>query len=154
MFETHTDALYVWLGVAVVAAACLGVAGGLPTAPAPDAAGAAATVDSVAGRAAPASATHAVAARAVRVRPTALTLRNGVATSRARLVYRPVVPAATDRLRRVTAGVPPETLFPDRAAFTTAVERARQTAEWHRGSEIVVRRLTWEGERVTLVAVR
>jgi len=67
MFETHLDATYAWIGLAVVSVAAVGVAAAFPAAPAPDADGVARTVDSIAGGEYPATAEHGIAAERIRL---------------------------------------------------------------------------------------
>ena len=69
MFEIHADAMYTWVGLAVVSVAVFGVAATLPTTPPPDATGLAHTVDSVATSEYAATAEHGLAAERIRITP-------------------------------------------------------------------------------------
>ena len=165
MFETHFDATYAWLGLAVVSVATAGVAAAFPASPPPDADGVARTVDSVADGAYPATAEHGVAADRIRLTDGSVSLRDERGTARAALdapritpVIRPgtgTAPNATTdpRLRRVLDGVPPEVAFDDPASFAAAAERARAAeSRWTPAPErITVRRVHYEDVRVTLV---
>ncbi|RLM67438.1 hypothetical protein DVK05_11985 [Halorubrum sp. Atlit-8R] len=165
MFETHLDATYAWLGLAVVSVAAVGVAAAFPASPPPDADGVARTVDSVADGEYPATAEHGIAANRIRISAGAVSLGDDRGTAWAALdapritpVVRPtagVSPAAvTDaRLRRVLDGAPPDAAFDDPAAFAAAAERARAAdATWTPAPEqITVRRVHYGDVRVTLV---
>jgi hypothetical protein len=165
VFETHFDATYAWLGLAVVSVAAVGVAAAFPASPPPDADGVARTVDSVADGEYPATAEHGVAADRLRLAEGAVSLGDDRQIARAMLdaeritpVVRPgtgVTPAAvTDaRLRRVLDGAPPDAAFDDPAAFAAAAERARAAdATWTPAPErITVRRVHYGDVRVTLV---
>nr|WP_254662839.1 hypothetical protein [Haladaptatus sp. W1] len=83
MFDAPLDAWYVWLGVTVVSFAVLGVAIELPTAPPPNAASVADTVDSVAGCTYTATAEHPLSARKIKLGPRRLGL-NGKGEPRTR----------------------------------------------------------------------
>lgn len=155
MFETLTDSWYVWLGLTVVAAVTVGVAVGLPTVPPPDATSAAGTIDSVAGRVAPTSATHAVTANRLRIETDQLTLRNDAGVAHATFAFGPVVPAGDGPLAAVADGATPESVFESSIAFGDAVEAARnRTAEWRVGSRLSIRHVSWGGEDVTLVGIQ
>lgn len=165
MFETHPDAAYAWIGLAVVSVATVGVAAAFPASPPPDADGVARTVDSVADGEYPATAEHGVAAERIRIANGSVSLDDDRGTARATLgaaritpVVRPaagVPPEATTdaRLRRVLDGAPPDAAFDDPAAFAAAAERARTTdATWTPAPErVTVRRVHYGDVRVTLV---
>lgn len=163
MFETHLDATYAWLGLAVVSVATAGVAAAFPASPPPDADGVARTVDSVAGGEYPATAEHGIAADRLRLTDGSVSLGDDRGTARTALdapritpVIRPgaAANATTDaRLRRVLDGVPPDAAFDDPAAFAAAAERARATDPgWIPAPDrITVRRVHYGEVRVTLV---
>ena len=165
MFETHFDATYAWLGLAVVSVATAGVAAAFPASPPPDADGVARTVDSVADGEYPATAEHGVAADRIRLTDGSVSLGDERGTARAALdapritpVIRPgagTAPSApTDpRLRRVLDGVPPQAAFDDPASFAAAAERARAAeSRWIPAPDrITVRRVHYGDVRVTLV---
>lgn len=165
MFETHLDATYAWLGVAIVSVATAGVAATLPASPPPDAAGVAHTIDSVADGPYPATAEHGLAADRIRLTTGSVALGDGRGTARAALDaprITPVVHTSTgtdrdavvdERLRRVLNGVPPERVFEDPAAFAAAAERARNRNHgWTTAPDrITVRRVHYGDVRVTLV---
>ena len=164
MFETHLDATYAWLGLAVVSVAAVGVAAAFPASPPPDADGVARTVDSVADGEYPATAEHGLAAERIRIANGAVSLGDDRGTARAALdapritpVVRPTAAApnaTTDaRLRRVLDGAPPDATFDDPAAFAAAADRARAADErWTPAPDrLTVRRVHYGGVRVTLV---
>jgi len=165
MFETHLDATYAWLGLAVVSVAAVGVAAAFPASPPPDADGVARTVDSVADGSYPATAEHGIAADRLRLAAGSVSLGDDRGTARATLdapritpVIRPtagVTPSETTdaRLRRVLDGAPPDAAFDDPASFAAAAERARAAeARWTAAPErITVRRVHYGDVRVTLV---
>ena len=164
MFETHLDATYAWIGLAVVSVAAVGVAAAFPASPPPDADGVARTVDSVANGEYPATAEHGIAADRIRLTDGSVSIRDDRGTARAALdasritpVVRPETAATnstTDaRLRRVLDGAPPDAAFDDPAAFEAAAERARATeAAWMAAPDhLTVRRVHYGDVRVTLV---
>ena len=164
MFETHFNATYAWLGLAVVSVATASVAAAFPASPPPDADGVARTVDSVADGKYPATAEHGVAADRVRLADGSVSLADDRGTARATLdapritpVIRPgaATPNATTdaRLRRVLDGIPPQVAFDDPASFAAAAERARAAeSRWTPAPDrITVRRVHYGDVRVTLV---
>ncbi|MFB6160814.1 MAG: hypothetical protein ABEJ61_06515 [Haloferacaceae archaeon] len=154
MFDAPVDGWYAWLGVAAASAALFGVAAGLPTAPPPDAAGVADTVDRTATAEFDATAEHPLDAAAVELTPRSVGLRNDAGTTHARFVYGPVTPVVEGTpLWRVLAGVPPDRAFESDRAFRRAVERARRRAARWRPVDgpLLVRHLALEGQDVTLV---
>ena len=165
MFETHLDATYAWLGLAVVSVAAVGVAAAFPASPPPDAGGVARTVDSVANGEYPATAEHGIAADRIRLTDGSVSLGGDGGTAHAALdapritpVVRPgatATPNATPdpRLRRVLDGAPLDAAFDDPASFAAAAERARATdAVWMPAPDrLTVRRVHYGNVRVTLV---
>jgi hypothetical protein len=154
VFDTPVDSWYAWLGVAAASTALVGAAVGLPTAPPPDAAGVADTVDRAAASERGARAEHPLDAAEVRVTPERVGLRSDGGTVHARFVYGPVTPVGTDgRLRRVLAGARPESVFGSAREFRRVAARARRAdGRWRPvDGPLVVRHVVWEGESVTLV---
>jgi hypothetical protein len=156
MFDAPVDAWYVWLGLAVASLAVFGSASSLPTTPPPDAVGVADTVDAVAAADHETTAEHPLSASAVRVGPHRLALRNDAGTSHAEFAFGPVTPAARDtRLERVLHGTPVDVVFDDRQAFHQAVIDARtRDPSWRETDRsLIVRRVSWGAQDVTLVGV-
>lgn len=152
MIGPPVDSPALHAGLVVAAAAFVAVAGSLPIRPAPDAAGIADTVDSVAAGDAPAAASHDHGAGAVRLRPHGLALRNDGGTARATFAFGPVVPVGVGALRAVLRGVPPQEVFDDRGSFRQAVVEAREREpRWESSTAVSVRGVSWDGYRVTLV---
>lgn len=154
MFEASLDGLYAWAGVAAFSVAVLGVAAALPSAPTPDAAGAASTVDTVAGGDYPATGEHRIRAERIRLSSDRIVLDGGGGTASARFRQAPVTPArAHDRLRRVLLGTPPSTAFESPEAFAAAGRNARGTeVTWRAAPDrLRVRQVHWGDVRVTLV---
>lgn len=155
MTGTPTDAWYVWLGLAALAAGLLGTATALPTTPPPAAAGAANAVDATATAAPPASATRSLRADEVKLSPTTIQLREDGRSAAATFAFGPVTPVGDDgRLRRVLDGASPTVVFADLTAFNQAVVGARAEAtpaEWRPvDGPLVVRRVAW-GDRTAVV---
>lgn len=161
MFETHLDATYAWLGLAVVSVATAGVAATLPASPPPDAAGVAHTIETVADGEYPATAEHGIAADRIRLTPRSVSLGGDGGSARTPLRGPPITPVPSgerdgggdDRLRRVLDGVPPDAAFDDPDALAAAAERARNAdREWRPAPErLTVRRVHYGGVHVTLV---
>lgn len=153
MFGTPIDAWYVWVGVAAVTIALCGAVLSLPLRPAPDAAGAADTVDAVAAGERPATAEHPLDAAAIRLGPHRLAMRSPAGTARAEFAFGPVTPVSDDRLRRVLHGAHPAEVYDSREAFRQAVVDARATEPTWEPVErtLVVRRVYWGEFGVTLV---
>ncbi|WP_144924888.1 DUF7283 family protein [Halorubrum salsamenti] len=161
MFETHLDATYAWLGLALVSVATVGVAAALPASPQPDASGVAHTIDSIADGEHPATAEHGIAADRIRLTERSVTLDGGGGTVRAALRAPRITPVLEGRekdpdgdgLRRVLTGVPPDAEFDDPKAFAAAAERVRaRDHEWRPAPDrLTVRRVHYGGVHVTLV---
>lgn len=153
MFDTPVDAWYVYVGVAAVSCAALGVAVGLPTATPPDATAAAAAVDRVASAPHAARTSQPLRAERIRLRQGGVALRGPGGTARASFAYGPVTPVRQGALRRVLTGTNPERVFETPAAFRRALATARdRPPRWEpAGPRLVVRTLRWEGSHVTLV---
>jgi hypothetical protein len=153
MFDAPIDAWYVWLGLSVASLAVFGVATSLPTAPVPDAAGVAETIDRVATTEYDTTAGRDLDATAVRIGPRRIGLRNDAGAAHATLSY-PVVPVrSSTRLARVLHGHPPAAAFRSHAAFERAVESARnRSVRWRpAGDALHVRHLVSTDIDVTLV---
>ena len=154
MFDVPIDGWYVWLGLAAASGAAFGIASTVPTAPPPDAGGAATTVDGVAASPHAAVGKHPLPnADAVRVGRDTLSLRGPGGTEHATLGYGPVTPAtANESLATVLGGHPPERVFESPAEFRRTVDSARRNdPAWHQTDGLAVRRITWEGIDVVLV---
>jgi hypothetical protein len=154
MFGVPIDAWYTWLGLSVASVALVGVAAALPTAPPPAAADVAGTVDRTAATAHPATAEHPLDARAIRVEPQGIGLRNDAGTAHATFAFGPVTPAAgSDPLTSVLHGAPPGTHFASGEALCAAAAAERERKPRWRSVEgpLIVRHVVWEGCDVTLV---
>jgi len=155
VFDAPAEGLYVWLGLAAVAATTLTVATGLPTGPPPAPEAAAATVDEVAGSDTPASATHALGADRVRLGSESVTIRADGATATAQFLYGPVVVADDGALTALARGVSPRQLFDAPSTLRRAVATARERPpQWRSGSQLRVARVVWETVAVTVVDVQ
>ncbi|WP_135302164.1 DUF7283 family protein [Haloarcula amylovorans] len=155
MFETHTETLSVWVALAAVSAAVLGVVGELPSTAPPDAAATAATVDEVATSPPGSVATRELtAADDWMLTRRQVGLRSDGGTAHATFL-RSVVPAIEGRLAAALDGRRPSRLFGSPSGFRRAVERAEAAAtagEWRPAPErMTVRRVAWGGVDVTLV---
>lgn len=154
MFEFPVDAWYVWIGVAIASAAVFGIVSAFPTAPPPDAAGVADTVDEISSGSVPASATHAVAADQIVVQPHSIRLRGEGGSAQATFAFGPVTPATGEPLRTVLEGTPPAEVFESPEAFQQAAVDANlsDSPEWQASDgTIYVRQVHWGSVRVTLV---
>lgn len=161
MFETHFDATYAWLGVALVSIATIGVAAALPASPPPDASGVAHTIDSVADGNHPATAEHGLTANRIRLTDRSVTLGGAGGTTRSRLHAPRITPVPAARhdaiehggLRRVLKGVPPDSVFDTPTDLATAAEGARSADHGWRPApdRITVRRVHYGEVHVTLV---
>ncbi|WP_418283870.1 DUF7283 family protein [Halorubrum sp. DTA46] len=163
MFETHLDATYAWLGLALVSVATAGVAATLPASPPPDAAGVAHTIDTVADGDHPATAEHGLAADRIRLTGGSVALDGGGGTASAALHAPRITPIPSERagdgtrrdvrLRRVLDGVPPAAAFDDPDALATAAGEARAVEQGWRPApdRLTVRQVHYGGVRVTLV---
>jgi len=154
MIGVPVDAWYIWLGLSLASAALVGIGATLPTAPPPAAADTADTVDRTAATAHPATAEHPLDARAIRVGPRRLGLRNDAGTTHATFAFGPVTPAVGSRgLRAVLRGAPPESRFDSGEALCAAGADARQQpSKWRPvDGPLIVRHVVWEGCDVTLV---
>ncbi|MFB6090536.1 MAG: hypothetical protein ABEJ97_05705 [Halobellus sp.] len=157
MFDLTLDAWYGWIGLSLASVALFGAVAGLPTAPPPDAAAVAATIDRVAAAEYAATAEHPLDAAEVRLGTRRIALRSEAGTAHATLSFGPVtpVPAGDSRLRDVLHGTPPERVYDSSEAFRQAVVAARASATdapWRAVDRtLIARRSTWEGVDVVLV---
>ena len=155
MFDAPAEGIYVWLGLAAVAATTLTLATGLPTGPPLAPEEAATTVDAVAGSDTPAGATHVLAADRVRIAPDSLTVRVDGATATAEFLYGPITVADGGALTALTRGVSPRQLFDSPSTLRRAVTAARERMPtWRSGSRLRVARIVWESVAVTVVDVQ
>lgn len=153
MFEVPVDTLYVWLGLAAVGVAMLGVVTALPTTAPPDSTAVADETDRVAVGPPGASATVEIEASEIRYGPHRLSMRNEGGSSSASFTYGPVTPViADDRLELLLYGHEPADVFETRAAFQSAVDSAQSRGEWRPAPEAIeVRHVVWGEVDVTLV---
>lgn len=154
MFDAPIDAWYLWVGLAGASVLVLGVVLGLPTAPAPDAAGAADAVDTAAASAHDETIERPLPAGEVKLGPDRLSLRDGDATAHATFVYGPVTPVSDGTLLwEVLRGASPVHVFDSPRAFRRAAKSARKSSPAWRESDgtLRIRRIAWEGVDVTLV---
>lgn len=154
MFDAPVDTWYLTLGVALAGVAFAGVATDLPGHAPPDAAGAAATIDAVAAGDRPGTAEHPVDAPEIKLGPHRIALRDDGGTASETFAYGPVTPVADgSALEAVLRGADPSHVFGTPAAFRRVAAGARaRDPEWRRTEgRIVVRTVSWEGTRVTLV---
>lgn len=152
--DSPTDALPVWVGLAVAGVALLGVALGLPTG-APDAATPARTVDDVAASSYDAAVTVTFSARShLELRPNGLERCRGETCAHASFAFGPVTPVADGSpLAAVLRGDPPGRAFDSPTAFAQAAgeARARGSVVAADATRLHARHVTWGGVDVTLV---
>lgn len=154
MLDVPVESTYVWFGLAVVSAVLLGTVVRVPTAPPPDAAATARTVDSVASSPYEAQARQPLDAAAIRLGEERVGLRTDGGEAHAAFAYDSVVPTfGSERLAAVLRGRPPSAVFETREAFAVALERAGTVdPAWQPAPEVLlVRRVTWREVNATLV---
>lgn len=153
MFDVPVDTIHVWLGVAAVSVAALGVVVALPTTVPPEATAVADAADRIAVEPPGAQTTVRIEAAEMRLGARRIALRNDGGSASAAFAYGPVTPTLDDdRLALLLSGHPPSDVFDSRTAFRDAVEDARTTGEWRPAPDAVeIRRVRWEGTDVTLV---
>lgn len=154
MFDAPFEDWYVWLGVAAVSVAVLGVALALPTAAPPKAAAVADAVDRVAASPPGSTTTTRVRADAIRIDRRRISLRGAGGTAHAVVAFGPVTPAtADDAIADVLRGERPASAFDSPAAFADAAASARnRSVTWRPAPETIrVRHVSWEGVDVVLV---
>ncbi|WP_424000034.1 DUF7283 family protein [Haloarcula salina] len=152
MFETHVDALYLWVGLSAVSVAVLGVVVGLPTTAPPNATATAATIDEVATSPPGSVEQRRLLADEWALEAGALRLRNDGGTAQVRLTQ-DAITADSDRLRAVLDGTAPASVYDSRDAFRADLARARaQNTTWRPAPErLAIRHVAWGGIDVTLV---
>jgi hypothetical protein len=152
MFDTHVDALYVWVAVGAVSVAVLSVVLQLPTTAPPGAAETARTIDEVATGPPGSVATRELDAAEWRLTGRQLGLRSESGTVHETLL-RGVIPAVTDSLAAVLDGEAPSAAFDSPSAFENATETAATNATGWRPApdRLTVRHVAWGGVDVTLV---
>ncbi|MBV0901474.1 DUF7283 family protein [Haloarcula salina] len=152
MFETHVDALYLWVGLSAVSVAVLGVVAGLPMTAPPNATATAATIDEVATSPPGSVEKRRLLADEWALEAGALRLRNDGGTAQAGLTQYAVA-ADSERLRTVLDGTAPASVYDSPAAFRAALDRARARNEtWRPAPErLSIGHVAWGGVDVTLV---
>lgn len=156
MFDAPIDSWYVWIGVAIASLALAGVGFSVQSAPGPDTASVANTVDRTAGSPHEATGRHPIQADKVRLGTHRIGLEQAGSRAYATFRYGPVTPVERGtQLWRVLDGAPPERVFDSPAAFRTAIEDARNhDPQWKPANDcLIVRTVSWEGTDVTLVGV-
>ncbi|MCU4717770.1 DUF7283 family protein [Halapricum hydrolyticum] len=114
--EAPADAWYVWVGVALVSVAAMGIALGFPSGPPPDANAAANAIDRAAGSAHEGSATYDHDARFYWIDGERIAMQNEHGVTKATLAYGPVVPIGDDlELERVLHGERLTDVYPSNA---------------------------------------
>jgi hypothetical protein len=153
MFDTPLDGIVLWMGLSVASLAALGVAVGLPTTSAPDAAGLADAVDRVAASPWQATARVPIEAEAIRLGSTRLSLRSGGRTSHASFAVATATPVGDGQLRRVLRGRAVSDVFDSQREFRRALSRYPvRPIEWRDAPpRLRVRRVTWGEVDATLV---
>ncbi|PSP65854.1 hypothetical protein BRC70_09425 [Halobacteriales archaeon QH_6_68_27] len=154
MLDVPVESTYVWFGLAVVSAVLLGTVLRVPTAPPPDAAATARTVDSVASSPYEARARQPLDAAAIRLGEKRVGLRTDGGEAHAAFAYGAVVPTfGSEQLSAVLRGRPPDAVFETSDAFAAALERARTVdPAWQPAPDVLlVRRVTWGEVNATLV---
>ena len=174
-FEAPVDAWYVWVGVAVVSVALVGVVLSLPTQAPPDADRAANTIDRVGGSTYQAEANYEHDADEVRVTTGQISMRNDGGTDHASTRFESVTPIHTvtdavedadevrDALEQVLHGTNPdevvnatdvETHELVEAVSKTSEYVASDSADWQPATgALVVRQVRVGNETVVLVDV-
>jgi hypothetical protein len=155
MFGPPVESWYLWVGLAAVSAAMVGIAVELPRTTAPDTSAVATTVDGVAASPYAAVGEHPLRADAIRLSARRVALRRGETTARAEFSFGPVVPVTAEdrRLEQLLRGGSPTECFGSRSGFEAAVERARGgDSDWRPAPDrLLVRRVSWGGVDATLV---
>ncbi len=154
MFEVPLDAWYVWVGLAIVSGAAVGVVGVLPAAAPPDASGTAGAVDSVAASEHAAVEKHPLSnTDAVRLGADSVSLRGPGGDRSETFGYGPITPVRGGSvLEPVLRGEPPDRVFDSPEAFERATVRAqRAEPRWEATERLVVRRVNWGDADAVLV---
>lgn len=153
MFDAPVDAWYVWMGLTLASTVVFAVAAALPTAPPPDAAAVAGTVDGVAASNYDATGEHPLdGVDRIRLSPSGVALESDGGRAHATFRYGEVTPARDGRLARVLDGASPQRLFDAPVDLSAAARAARdRPVRWRRAPDrLRVRHVTWEGVDVTL----
>ena len=168
--EAIADAWYVWVAVAAVSVTTAGVALGLPTAPPPDASGAANAADRAAMSQSGTSVSYDHGAEEVRLGTRQIALRNDAGTDHASVRFRPLTPVTATEgqlhsaLEALLAGADPGAVAAEagygregrlREALADFRERIdRNGSEWQRADgEFRIRSVRIAGEQVVLIGV-
>lgn len=155
MFDAPVDVWFLWIGLAIVSTAVMGVATQFPTQPLPDATGVVSAVDSIAASPYPATGTHPIAAGKVKLGPSRIALKNDRGTAHSTFAYGPITPVHHGTpLWEILRGAAPSHLFESPERFGRAAAAARnRTPTWRSaGGELTARRVTWGEINVTLVS--
>ncbi|MEF8852085.1 MAG: hypothetical protein V5A44_08775 [Haloarculaceae archaeon] len=154
MLDVPVESTYIWFGLVVVSATLVTLVLRVPTAPPPDAAATARTIDSVAASPYEARGRQPLDAAAIRLGSERVGLRTGGGAAHAAFAYGTVVPAFGDeRLSAVLRGRPPSAVFDTRDAFAAALNRSATTdPAWQPAPDVLlVRRVIWGDVNATLV---
>lgn len=153
MLGTPLDGIVLWIGLGLVSIVALGVAAGLPSVAAPDAAGVADAIDRVAASQYEATAAVSIEADRIKLGASRVSLGRGSRTSHATLAAGPVTPVGDGQLRRVLDGAEVRSVFASKRAFRRALSRyPARPVEWRPApAELRVRRVTWGDVDATLV---
>lgn len=158
--EAPADAWYVFIGVSLVSVAVAGVALGFPMGVEPDAGGAMTQIDEVAGSEYDEKATQDHNADRYWVDSKRIGLKNQFGTARATVSFGTIAPVYhNESLQSVLAGKSAKDEFDSKSEFQAEVERGQENAtidgerQWRAADgELRVRKVTWGGYSVTLVA--
>lgn len=172
-FEAPVDAWYVWLGVALVSLALVGIALSLPTQPPPDADRAANAIDRVSASPYQAEASYEHDAEEVRITTAQVSLRNDGGADHASVAFEQVTPIYVvsqavenggeiqDVLTAILHGGNPTDVLEAHDVETEAVVEAvaetneyvaADDDEWQPATGVLtVRQVTLDGEPVVLV---
>ena len=154
MLDVPVESTYVWFGLVLVSATLLGLVLRVPTAPPPDAAATARTVDSVASSPYEAQGRQPLDATAIRLGSERVGLRTDGGEAHAAFAYDSVVPVlGHEGLSAVLQGRPPSAVFETASEFAAALETTRTTdPTWQPApSVLLVRRVSWRETNATLV---
>lgn len=159
-FEAPMDAWIVYIGLAIVSTAMLGVAVGFTAVPPPDANAAANAVDVAAGSSIGAVSNYEHDADSFWIDHQQIVLRNEGGTSTATVAFGEMTPAYKDeRLREVLYGAPINEAFDSSSAFLAAAEAAQQQSRNNRENwqtatgELHAKKISVNGNDVILVDI-
>jgi hypothetical protein len=152
MFDTHVDALYVWVAVGAMSVAVFAVVTQLPTAAPPDGAAAAETIDEVVTGPPGSVATRELDAEEWSLSGRRLGLRSDAGTVHETLLRR-VVPVVNESLVSVLDDGSPSATFDSPSDFENAtVAATTNNTRWRPAPDrLTVRHVAWGGVDVTLV---